>query len=119
MFSTKSYFIFGLCIIGFISCQENNNNGFPTDGNNGNSATGFQGVRPWGGRGGGMGGGGRMGGRWGHHGGAFGGNLTDAQREELKNIFHNENATKQQTQDALQSFVQGIGGDALVSLFKV
>uniref|UniRef100_A0A914PSW2 Uncharacterized protein n=1 Tax=Panagrolaimus davidi TaxID=227884 RepID=A0A914PSW2_9BILA len=46
------------------------------------------------------------------------GNLTQEQRQELKELKQTlklGNATKQQYQDSLQSFFEGVGGDSLVS----
>uniref|UniRef100_A0AC34FJX3 DUF148 domain-containing protein n=1 Tax=Panagrolaimus sp. ES5 TaxID=591445 RepID=A0AC34FJX3_9BILA len=62
----------------------------------------------------------------GHH-GLFGGlnsNLTEEQRQELKDIKdiirkNDNNVTKQQAHDILQSFFEGIGGDALAHFNEI
>uniref|UniRef100_A0AC34F6H0 SXP/RAL-2 family protein Ani s 5-like cation-binding domain-containing protein n=1 Tax=Panagrolaimus sp. ES5 TaxID=591445 RepID=A0AC34F6H0_9BILA len=103
---------FGLCLLAstvFGQFDGQNGQGF------GGQMGGGQGFGGFSGRGGGFGGG-RGGGH--HHGfggpfGALTSNLTQEQRQQLKDIMKNDNVTKQQTQDSLRSFFEGIGGDAL------
>uniref|UniRef100_A0A914YC56 Uncharacterized protein n=1 Tax=Panagrolaimus superbus TaxID=310955 RepID=A0A914YC56_9BILA len=111
---------FGLCLLastvfGQFDGQNSQQQGFGGQ----MGGQGFGGFgQGFGGRGGGFGGG-RGGGHHGFGGGPFGGlssNLTQEQRQQLKDIMRNDNVTKQQTQDSLRSFFEGIGGDALVSI---